>query len=103
MFSNILAAYDGSSSSRAAVQQAFELAQASNAHVTVLSVAPSVAPFAGLGGVSIDELGAELKQWAERTVHEGAATAPSGLNVQPVTRSGHIGEEIVAEIEAGSY
>ena len=66
-------------------------------------MAPSVAPFAALGGVNIDELGAELQHWAERTANEGASTAPSELNVHPVTRSGHIGEEIVAEIEAGGY
>jgi nucleotide-binding universal stress UspA family protein len=103
MFNNILVAYDGSSSSRAAVQQAFELAQANNAQVAVLSVAPSVAPLAGLSGVSLDELGAELKLWAEQTAREAASTAPTELNVRAVTRSGHIGEEIVAEIEAGRY
>ena len=70
MFNNILVAYDGSPSSRAAAQQGLELAKASNANVTVLSVAPSVAPLAGLGGVSIDELGAELRQWAEETARE---------------------------------
>jgi nucleotide-binding universal stress UspA family protein len=103
MFNNILVAYDGSSSSRAAVQQALELAKANNAHVTVLSVAPSVAPLAGLSGVSVGELDTELLQWAERTAHEAASTAPSELDVHTVTRSGHIGEEIVAEIEAGGY
>jgi nucleotide-binding universal stress UspA family protein len=103
MFNNILVAYDGSSSSRAAVQQAVALAKTSDAQVTVLSVAPSVAPLAGLSGVSIDELGAELEQWAERTAREGASTAPNELNVHSVTRSGHVGEEIVAEIEAGGY
>jgi len=103
MFNNILVAYDGSSSSRAATQQAFELAKAKDAEVTVLSVAPSVAPLASLGGVSIDKLGTELKQWAERTAREGASLAPSDLNVHTVTRSGHIGEEIVAEIESGGY
>ena len=103
MFNNILVAYDGSSSSQAAVQQALELAKGNNAQVTILSVAPSVAPFAALGGVNIDELGAELQAWAERTVREGASTVPDELNVHTVTRSGHIGEEIVAEIEAGGY
>jgi Universal stress protein UspA and related nucleotide-binding proteins len=103
MFNNILVAYDGSSSSSAAVQEAFELAKGNNAHVTVLSVAPSVAPLAGLSGVNIEEVGAELQRWAERTAREAAATAPSELNVDTVTRSGRIGEEIVAEIEAGGY
>jgi nucleotide-binding universal stress UspA family protein len=103
MFNNILVAYDGSSSSQAAAQQALELAKGNNAQVTILSVAPSVAPFAGLGGVNIEELAAELQKWAERTAREGASTAPSELNVHTVTRSGHTGEEIVAEIEAGGY
>ena len=52
MFNNILVAYDGSPSSRAAAEQAFELAKANNAQVTVLSVAPSVAPLTSFGGVS---------------------------------------------------
>jgi nucleotide-binding universal stress UspA family protein len=103
MFNNILVAYDGSSSSHAAVQQAFELAETNKAHVTVLTVAPSVAPLASLGGVSVDELGDELKRWAERTGQEGAALAPNGSDVRTVTRSGHIGGEIVAEIESGDY
>ena len=103
MFNNILVAYDGSSSSRAAAQQAVELAKVNNSQVTVLTVAPSVAPLAGLSGVNIEELAAELKQWAERTAHEGASTASNELNVHTVTRSGHIGEEIVDEIEAGGY
>jgi nucleotide-binding universal stress UspA family protein len=103
MFNNILVAYDGSSSSSAAVQQAFELAHGDDAQVTVLSVAPSVAALATLGGVSIDQLTEELKQWAERTASEGASTAPTDVNVRTVTRSGHVGEEIVAEIEAGGY
>jgi nucleotide-binding universal stress UspA family protein len=103
MFNNILVAYDGSSSSQAAAQQALELAKGNNAQVTILSVAPSVAPFAALGGVNIEELGAELQKWAERTARKGASTAPSQLNVHTITRSGHTGEEIVAEIEAGGY
>jgi nucleotide-binding universal stress UspA family protein len=48
-------------------------------------------------------LGAELKHWAERNAGEAASTAPNELNVHAVTRSGHVGEEIVAEIETGGY
>ena len=103
MFKNILVAYDGSTSSRAAVQQAYALAKGNDAQVTVLSVAPSVAALAGLSGVSIEELGTELREWAEQTAREGVSTAPSDANVHAITRSGHIGEEIVAEIEAGGY
>ena len=103
MFNKILVAYDGSPSSRAAIQQAYALARANSAQVTILSVAPSVAALAGLSGVSIEELGTELNEWAEQTAREGASTAPSDANVHTITRSGHVGEEIVAEIEAGGY
>ena len=96
MFNKILVAYDGSPSSRAAIQQAYALAKANNAQVTILSVAPSVAALAGLSGVSIEELGTELNEWAEQTAREGASTAPSDANVHTITRSGHVGEEIVA-------
>jgi nucleotide-binding universal stress UspA family protein len=103
MFKNILVAYDGSPSSRAAVREAFELAQSANADVTVLTVAPSVAPLAALGGVSVDQLHDELEKWSQRTAEEAAATAPEGVAVRAVERSGHIGAEIVAEIESGGY
>jgi nucleotide-binding universal stress UspA family protein len=103
MFNKILVAYDGSPSSRAAIRQAYALAKVNNAQVTVLSVAPSVAALAGLSGVSIEELGTELKEWAEQTAREGASTAPSDANVHTITRSGTVGEEIVSEIGAGGY
>jgi nucleotide-binding universal stress UspA family protein len=103
MFTNILVAYDGSDSSRAAVRQAFELAESNDGHVTVLTVAPSVAPLVALGGVSVDQLRDDLEHWSHRTAAEAVAAAPEGLAVRAVERSGHIGEEIVAEIEAGGY
>ena len=48
MFSKILVAYDGSPTSRSALTQADELAQAEDADVTVVTVAPSVAPLAAI-------------------------------------------------------
>ena len=103
MFKNILAAYDGSPSSRAAVRRAFELAELEDGRVTLLTVAPSVAPLVALSGASVDQLHADLEEWAHRTVEEAASRAPDGLAVRAVERSGHVGEEIVAEIESGGY
>jgi nucleotide-binding universal stress UspA family protein len=103
MFSKILVAYDGSPTSRSALTQAYELAQAEDADVTVVTVAPTVAPLAAIAPVSIDGLRAELDRWARRTVDEARAAAPDGLTVRAVERSGHVGDEIVAEIESGDY
>ena len=103
MFSKILVAYDGSPTSRSALTQAYELAQAEDADVTVVTVAPTVAPLAAIAPVSIDGLRAELDRWARTTLDEARAEAPDGLTVRAVERSGHVGDEIVAEIESGDY
>ena len=103
MFSNILVAYDGSPTSRTALAKAYELAQAESAKVTVVTVAPTVAPLAALAPVSIDGLRTELDEWASTKLREADAAAPAGVVVRTVKRSGHVGHEIVAEIQSGGY
>ncbi len=103
MFEKILVAYDGSPTSREALAQAYELAQTEHAEVTVVTVAPSVAPLAALAPVSIDGLRAELDDWAGAKLREAEAAAPDGLIVHTVQRSGQVGEEVVAEIESGGF
>jgi nucleotide-binding universal stress UspA family protein len=103
MFRNILVAYDGSPTSRNALAQAYELAQAEESDVTVVTVAPTVAPLVALAPTSIEGLRAELDQWARTKLDEAKAAAPAGLNVRAVERNGHVGDEIVAEIESGHY
>jgi nucleotide-binding universal stress UspA family protein len=103
VFPNILVAYDGSPTSRAALDKAFELAREDGASVTVLTVAPSVAPFAPLAPVSVDGLRKELDGWAAARLQEAQTAAPDGVDVRTVQRTGHVGEELVTEIEAGEY
>ena len=103
MFNNILVAYDGSATSRSALKQAYELAQAEDAEVTVVTIAPTVAPLAALAPVSVDGLRDELDQWAKTRLEEAKVAAPAGLSVRTVERNGHVGDEIVAEIESGEY
>jgi nucleotide-binding universal stress UspA family protein len=95
MFSKILVAYDGSPTSRNALTQAYELAEAEDADVTVVTVAPTVAPLAALAPASVEGLRAELDQWAKAKLDEAKAAAPDGLTVHA--------DEIVAEIESGEY
>ena len=103
MFERILVAYDGSPTSRAALAQAYELAQSEHAEITVLTVEPTVAPLASLAPVSIEGLRAELHEWAGARLREAESAAPDGLTVRTVQRQGHVGEEVVAEIESGGY
>src|SRR5258708_6413169 len=56
-----------------------------------------------LAPVSVEGLRAELDDWASTKLGEAEAGAPAGLAVRAVKRSGHVGHEIVAEIESGGY
>jgi nucleotide-binding universal stress UspA family protein len=103
MFSKILVAYDGSPTSRNALMQAYELAQAEDADVTVVTVAPTVAPLVALAPASIEGLRDELDHWARARLEEAKAAAPAGLIVRTIERNGHVGDEIVGEIESGDY
>jgi nucleotide-binding universal stress UspA family protein len=103
MFRNILIAYDGSPTSRSALAQAYQLAQAEDADVTVVTVAPSVAPLAALAPLSVEGLRDELDRWARTKLDEAKVAAPDELTVRTVERKGHVGDEIVAEIESRDY
>jgi nucleotide-binding universal stress UspA family protein len=103
MFRKILVAYDGSPTSRSALTQAYELAEAEDADVTVVTVAPTVAPLVALAPSSVEGLRVELDQWARTKLDEAKAAAPADLTVHTVERTGHVGDEIVAEIESGHY
>jgi len=103
MFRNILVAYDGSPTSRSALARAYELGNAEDADVTIVTVAPAVAPLVEIAPVSLDGLRAELHQWARKQLDEARAAAPAGLTVRTVERNGHAGDEIVAELESGHY
>jgi nucleotide-binding universal stress UspA family protein len=103
MFRNILVAYDGTPTSQTALAKAYELGTAEGAKVTVLTVAPTVAPLASLAPVSLDGLRAELDDWADKRLQEAQAAAPGGLSVRTVRRTGHVGEEVVTELESGDY
>jgi nucleotide-binding universal stress UspA family protein len=103
MFLNILVSVDGSPSARLAVEHAVDLARAQNAKLTLMSVAPPVSSYATLGGVSSEKMTAELEQWADRNIAEAAASVPDDVVAHTLRRTGHVGEEIVKELERGRY
>jgi nucleotide-binding universal stress UspA family protein len=103
VFLNILVCVDRSPSAQKALEQAVDLARAQNSNLTLMSVAPSVSSYVTLGGVSREQMTDELEQWADCNVAEAAASLPDDVTAHTLRRSGHVGAEIVRELERGRY
>jgi nucleotide-binding universal stress UspA family protein len=103
MFLNILVALDGSPSSRRALEQAVDIAEAMNSLLTLITVAPPVSGYLAVAAVSTEKMVDELDRWADKILHEAAAQVPDGVIAHRVQRRGHAGPEIVAELKRGRY
>lgn len=103
MFLNILVAVDDSESSHRALEHAAQLAEAGNARLTLITVAPPVPVFVAFGGLSSDVLTTEAARWADRVVKSALPTLPPDVVAHTVTPHGHPGPEIVAELRRGTY
>ena len=103
MFLNILAAVDGSPSSRRALEQAIDIARAMNSRLTLITASPPLSQYVTLAGVSRETMSEELEKWAEKVLSEAAEAVPDDVIAHKVQRSGHAGEEILAEMEGGDY
>jgi nucleotide-binding universal stress UspA family protein len=103
VFTNILVGLDGSESSKRALDHAIDLARSDDAKLTLMTVAPPVATYVTLGGVSIETMSAELDKWATNVLDEAARTVPPEITTDRVQGSGHAGAEILKELERGGY
>jgi len=103
VFLNILVATEGSPHSRRALAEAVDLARATNAKLTLLTVAPPLSQYVTLAGVDPARMRLELDRWAEERLREAAAAVPDDVIAHTVQRSGHAGPEIIDELENGTY
>jgi nucleotide-binding universal stress UspA family protein len=102
VFANILVGLDGSDSSRRALEQAIDLARGGDAKLTLMTVAPPVATFVTLGGVSRETMEAELDRWAAGILDE-ARLVPDELDAKRVQARGNAGPEILKEAGRRGY
>jgi nucleotide-binding universal stress UspA family protein len=103
VFLDILVAYDGTPSSTVALGHAVDLARAQNSKLTIIAVAPPVTRYAAAAGVSPQELRDTTERWARERIAEAMATVPDDVIAHSVVRVGRAGEEIVKELERGTY
>lgn len=103
MFLNILVAVDGSASSSGAAEQAIDLARAMNSRLTLITVAPPVPGYVAFAAMSPEAMKNDVERWAEKKLQDAASLIPDDVLVHRVQRSGHVGPEIVAELERGHY
>ena len=101
MFLNILVGIDGSASSNRALEHAVQLARAGNAKLTLMTVAPPVASYVTLAGVSSDRMKAELDRWASDLLERATESLPDGVSAHRIERRGNAGHEIVKELQQG--
>jgi nucleotide-binding universal stress UspA family protein len=103
VFRNILVALDQSPTAQRALREARDLADALNARLTIISVAPQIPAFAFRAGIDVAALEREAEAETDKLLREAVASLPEDLPVTTVLKRGHAGEEIVRQIEAGDH
>jgi len=103
VLTNILVGLDGSPSSQRALEHAIDLARAGGGKLTLMTVAPPVATYVTLAGVSIETMSAELDKWAANLLDEAARAVPSDVTADRVQGRGDAGPEILKELKRGGY
>ena len=103
MFLNILVGIDGSPSSRRALEHAVDLARATNAKLTLMTVAPLPSSYVTLAGTSSETMGAELDKWAANVLEEAQRLVPDDVTAHTVRARGHAGPAIANELKRGAY
>ena len=68
-----------------------------------MTVAPPAGAYVARAGVSTETMRSELESWAEDILKAAAAGIPDDVIPHRVQRTGHVGPEIVKELERGGY
>jgi nucleotide-binding universal stress UspA family protein len=99
---DVLIGYDGSDNAKLALRQAIEIAQSSNARLTVMSVVPDVAATvqgAWLAGANPQQLEQEMTEQVSSTLEEAIAQVPEDVPVTKLLGHGHAGPALISAIE----
>lgn len=104
MFRNILVAIDGSSTAQQALKHAIDLAEALNAQLTIVTVAPDVPTFARTAAaVDIAALEKAAENEAAERLRKALRLIPQSMSVTTIQRQGSAAKHILAVAEQGKH
>jgi nucleotide-binding universal stress UspA family protein len=108
MFRNILVAIDGSAHAQRALTEAVDLAQRTNARLTVMTVAPDPSTWVlsapgYMAGVDFERLAQEADREYGQLLDDALESVRQDVSVTKVLAHGRAGERILAQVETGSH
>jgi len=108
MFLRILVAIDGSAHATRALSEAVDLAERTNATLTVMTVVPDAARWllAGptyLGGVDFGALASETEREYKELLEAAVRALPEDVSVTKVLAHGRTAERILEQVEKGRH
>ena len=103
MFRNILVALDASPPARRAFAEGADLALASNARLTVISVVPPVPSASFRAPVDVESLRREVERETEQLMHEAIDELPGELPVTTLIKHGEPAKRILEQLQEGRH
>lgn len=103
MFRNILVAIDGSSTAQRALRHAIDLAEALNARLTIVTVAPEVPAFARGAAIDIAALEKASEDEADKRLRAAVELVPESVSVTTILHHGSAAKQILAVSRDGNY
>ena len=106
MFHRLLLAIDSSAHSRAALDEAIDLARTNNARLTIMTVVPDTPSWSLFGVMSAPvepHLQWEIEQAYQAVLDDAVDAVPADIGVRTLLRRGLPGPAIADEAAAGDY
>jgi nucleotide-binding universal stress UspA family protein len=108
VFRNILVAIDGSEHAARALAEAVDLAQRSNASLTVITSVPDpsgwlLAGVSYAGSIDLEALEGESRREYEELLDRALETVPPDLPVTRILKLGRPAERILEQVKAGGH